>query len=155
MTNVAAAMLRPQLAELPHKIAQFNKHWRLLASRLRQCPHIHIPPRHPLEHFVGSSLQFSLRHWTPPAIERVVDRAQQHGVPMAWFGRDQWLGFTSTARHWAYAGAQQVPNTEAILSTLLDVPLYHTSGWDEEDLETVAAVVCGVIESEGKSRDNT
>ena len=150
MTNVAAAMLRPQLDELPQKIERFNENWQLLVNRLRECPHIYIPDRHPLEQFVGSSLQFSLPQWPSTAIEQVVSRAKAHGVPMAWFGRREWMGFTSTSRHWAYAGAQKLPHTQGVLFTLLDLPLYHTSGWQASDFEQVAEVICAVVENEAQ-----
>ena len=68
MSNLAAALLRPQLALLSQRGQRWNAIYAGLEQRLRKVAHITLPVRHPKEEFVASSIQFSLA-LTPAQIE--------------------------------------------------------------------------------------
>ena len=105
---------------------------------------------------VGSSLQFAVPSYSFADMERFCGLCKARGVPVAWFGRGQWLGFTSTAKHWEYSrsGDEPVclPQTEQVLKCLVDLPLYHTATWQDQDFEHIAAVLCQAIDD---VRDHT
>jgi len=155
MTNLVAAVLRPQLPLLHERNKRFNHHWQVLASDLRKSVHIDVPVRDPREGMSASSLQFRLPEFPYACISRVVDRCVSHGLKMAWFGRDRWQGFTSTAKHWQYMGfdAKSLTKTFEVLDKLCDVPLYHTNSWDDEDFRLIAKIIVIVVEQEAARGD--
>ena len=65
---------------------------------------------------------------------------------MAWFGREQWQGFTSNHTHWHYAhkdssNLDSLPLTTAVLASLMDIPLYHTATWEDSDFELIGQII--------------
>ena len=82
-------------------------------------------------------------------------------MKLAWFGAKEVSGFTSCHRHWSYVGSKERPATEALLtwchihflsknhnflclfciSSLFDIPLYHTMSWKPEEMERVADII--------------
>ena len=68
MSALAAALIRPQLPLLAERAARWNLLHAALAKRLRAIDGVHIPPRPAAEHYVASSLQFSLRGLDDPTI---------------------------------------------------------------------------------------
>ena len=75
------------------------------------------------------------------ACQRIITQCNNRGVKVAWFGRKDFLNFTSTHRHWQYEGFMgaekhdkgDLSKTIAMQQNLCDVPLYHTMTWTEED----------------------
>ena len=56
-----------------------------------------------------------------------------------WFGAEEPVGFTSRSVHWRYAGAHELPKTEAILARLCDVRL---PAWlSADDCDRLAAAI--------------
>merc|ERR1711924_106155 len=88
-------------------------------------------------------------------IDRVVKECRAQGVQIAWFGRSHWEGFTSTSRHWKYVDAQNdhptdrqhdhLKLTQELLRTLCDIPLYHTSSWNDNDFEVIGQIIASVV----------
>jgi hypothetical protein len=72
--------------------------------------------------------------------------ARGRGLPIKWFGSDRQLGFTSTPRHWAYAGEQDALDaTHSVLSTLCDIrtPVAMT----DEECDLTATIVREAIDA--------
>ena len=140
MTALAAALLRPQLGLLEERARQWNRLYGELCRRLVAIRNIRIPERVDREHYVASSLQFSLENMDAPEISRFIDLCEEAGVPIKWFGRIEPRGFTSTYADWGYAGGrQEMPQTRAVLSGLCDmrIPLALTSEHCDRIAETV------------------
>lgn len=139
MPNHAAAMLRPQLAELPRRAERWNALYRSLELRLAGLPALTVPPRDPREQFVASSIQFSID--LPPArIERFVAGCAQRGLHVKWFGSPVAAGFTSNYTHWQYLRlAQDVPKSLRLMRGVCDlrIPLSLT----EADCAIIGAIV--------------
>ena len=101
---------------------------------------IRVPERADREHYVASSLQFSLENLDAPEISRFIELCEEAGVPIKWFGRIEPRGFTSTYADWGYAGGrQEMPQTRAVLSGLCDmrIPLALTNEHCDRIAETV------------------
>lgn len=146
MDNLRAAILRPQLANLEQQCQRWNERYRLLESELSTCSLIHVPARSESEEFVASSIQFSLPGKGSQQMQQVVERCARQGVVLKWFGGAEPEGYTSRYDSWRYiADMPQLPRTEAILSTLLDmrIPLTFTT----EDCQLIAEVIVEVVES--------
>jgi len=120
LTNLAAAVLRPQLRSLSDRVAGWNSRYARLADGLAGLPGVELPDRPAAEDFVGSSLQFFL-DLPAPAIEAFCAEADSLGVHVKWFGAPRPAAFTSAHQHWRYAGRQSLPATDAVLSRLCDI----------------------------------
>lgn len=126
MSNAAAAMLRPQLAELPRRARTWNRLYTQLQELLSALPHMHVPDRDPREEYVASSIQFTL-DLTPKQIEQVMAFCDGCGLHIKWFGRDQAQGFTSNYTHWHYLRQQPaVPASLGLMQGLCDMRIALT-----------------------------
>lgn len=135
MTALAAAMLRPQLAELPRRVARWNSIHHRITTGLARSQWVALPHPDARAQFSATSVQFSLPGLSGKEIEWVLAAAKKRGVPIKWFGAGEQVGFTSAPRHWHYAGPQgDLAATHAVLATLLDIRTPVTLTDDECDL---------------------
>ncbi|MGI9382421.1 MAG: DegT/DnrJ/EryC1/StrS family aminotransferase [Methyloligellaceae bacterium] len=148
MSALAAALIRPQLPTLSERAARWNLLHAALAKRLRGIDGIRIPERPQAEHYVASSLQFSLVGLDDPAIERFIGICEEAGVAIKWFGRQEPRGFTSSFADWGYVGGrQELPRTRAVLQGLCDlrIPLTLT----REHCDVIAGTVQRALDMSG------
>jgi len=139
MDNLRAAILRPQLRCLDRRCAAWTARYRAVEDGLQHVPGIRIVERREEEDFVGSSFQFMLPDWPPDSIEKVVAGCSERGVELKWFGAPQPVGFTSKHDSWGYAGRQELPQTDRVLSALLDMRLPLTFSID--DCRLIARII--------------
>ena len=145
MSNLTAALIRSQMAELDQRCQRWNERYDLLAKELEDVPHIRLPKRHVKEGYVGSSLQFSLTDSDLAQMERFLNACAQRGLEIKWFGAAEPVGFTSSWESWQYVKTlQSLPKTRDILKFLCDfrIPLTFTF----EDCKIIAAVIRQAIE---------
>ena len=143
MTNHAAAMLRPQLAELPRRAATWNRLHARLAEALRAIDGIAVPARDPREAFVASSIQFFVDR-PADGIAAFVARCAGRGLHVKWFGAAEPAGFTSNASHWHYLAAPLgVSRSLATLARLCDlrIPL----DLDDADCRLIGDIVAATL----------
>jgi dTDP-4-amino-4,6-dideoxygalactose transaminase len=133
--NLRAAVLRPQLTNLPDQARRWNERYRALEAALNQVENLRLIPRPDKEFFVASSFQFCLPKFDSSQMRRIVAACGDRGVQLKWFGSDTPVGFTSRHDSWRYVDPQDLPNTDAVLAGLLDmrIPL------------TLSLKDCGVI----------
>lgn len=135
MTALAAALLRPQLADLPRRAARWNAIHDRIAAGLARSQHVSLPRRPAHEGYAATSVQFSLPGLSTTEILGVIENARACGLPVKWFGAEAQNGFTSAPRHWTYAGEQgPLDQTHAVLATLCDIRTPVTLTDDECDL---------------------
>lgn len=141
MSNLAAAVARPQLGEvLADRCQRWNQRYAWMAEALRGAPHLRLPQRPRQEQFVASSIQFSLVDLTSAQIRQVIAACAARGVHIKWFGADEPVGFTSLWTHWRYFGeAQSLPKAERVLGSLCDMRLPLTLS--QADCQSIAAVI--------------
>jgi dTDP-4-amino-4,6-dideoxygalactose transaminase len=142
MDNLRAAILRPQLRDLPAQIARWNALYRAVETGLRGTPGLYLPDRPAEETYVGSSIQFLLPGWQGDAVRTLMARTAARGVELKWFGAAEPLGFTSRHDSWRYAPAQHLPATDRILAGLIDMRLPLTFTPDD------AALIARIIRAE-------
>lgn len=154
MTALAAALLRPQLHDLPRRAARWNAIHDRLGAAIARSQHVRLPPRSPKERYGATSVQFSLLGFDEAEIAAVLDRCAARGLPIKWFGAGRQRGFTSAPRHWRYAGEQgAMAQTHAILAGLCDIrtPLSLT----DEDCDLAAEILREAIETVVSARAET
>ncbi|MBC8461987.1 MAG: aminotransferase class I/II-fold pyridoxal phosphate-dependent enzyme [Deltaproteobacteria bacterium] len=144
MSNLQAALLRPQLRALDTQVARWNERYYTLENELNTIAHIVVPERHPKEHFVGSSLQFTLNDLTRDQMERFLEECASRGVEIKWFGWKEPKGYTSSFESWQYI--PDIPGlavTKHVLNCMGDFRIPLT--FSIEDCKTIATVIREVI----------
>jgi dTDP-4-amino-4,6-dideoxygalactose transaminase len=139
MDNLRAAILRPQLADLPAQVARWNRLYHAVESGLAGTPGLRLIPRHEKEDIVGSSFQFLLPGKSGAEIQGFVRACAARGVELKWFGAAEPVAFTSRYDSWRYATPQSLPKTDAILAALLDMRLPLT--FSVEDARLIASIL--------------
>lgn len=140
MTNISAAMLRPQLALLESRAQTWKRLYGKLAERLADIHHLTLPYRPAKEGYVANSIQFTVTSLTVEQMLSFQAKCQERGVLLKWFGHRQAVGFTSAHRNWEYiADWQEMPQTDAALHGLFDmrIPL----GLTDKDVELIGQII--------------
>jgi len=147
MSNLAAAVIRPQIKTLEPRIEKYNKRYNDLVAKLeeRVGDHMYIPQLTPgVTRMVHDSVQFNLDpKFTPEMLQEFLDECGEHGLPVELFGHK------SNARNfvnWGFAPAEDpLPQTAEMLARACDcrMPLM----WDDEDFDDLANVIIESIES--------
>jgi dTDP-4-amino-4,6-dideoxygalactose transaminase len=140
MSNLVAALIRPQLADLERQCRRWNRRYELIEAQLTGIDHIRVPKRQTKEGYVGSSLQFTLTGVDLAAVEAFIETCAERGVEIKWFGAKEPVGFTSSWESWQYLkDVQPLPNTRKILDFMCDFRIPLTFSLD--DCITIAAVI--------------
>ncbi len=122
MSNLVAAIGRPQIPLLAERAAQWNARYRRLADGLSTIQNIRIPARPPKENYVMSSIQFSVKGLNPAEMETFLTACAGRGVFVKWFGRKEPVGFTSVQEHWKYVDqSQNLPQSARVLGEVCDM----------------------------------
>ncbi|MEM7295767.1 MAG: aminotransferase class I/II-fold pyridoxal phosphate-dependent enzyme [Pseudomonadota bacterium] len=150
MDNLRAAILRPQLKELPRQAARWNALYATMERGLVGTPGLAIIERPPRERYVASSFQFLLLDWGSAQIETVVAKCRSRGVELKWFGAAEPQGYTSRYDSWEYAAPLPMPSTDRVLAGLLDMRLPLTFRTD--DCATIARIIRDEVSREAAAR---
>jgi dTDP-4-amino-4,6-dideoxygalactose transaminase len=122
LSNLAAALARPQLPLLAERAGIWRDRYARLARALATVPGIRLPHRPAAEQHVPSSIQFALPGLDSTIFPRFLAGCRARGVYLKWFGAEAAEGYTSAPRHWRYLrNAPSLPRTEAVLATLCDM----------------------------------
>ncbi|PTM40997.1 DegT/DnrJ/EryC1/StrS family aminotransferase [Bosea sp. 124] len=154
MTALAAALLRPQLKDLPLRARRWNAIHDRIGKAIARSRHVRLPARSAKESYAATSVQFSLPGFDSREMAAFLACCAARGLPVKWFGADQQRGFTSAPRHWRYAGEQgPLEQTHAVLAGLCDIrtPVSLT----DQDCDLVAAIVREAIETVVSARAGT
>ncbi|MCK5417117.1 MAG: aminotransferase class I/II-fold pyridoxal phosphate-dependent enzyme [Desulfobacterales bacterium] len=145
MSNLQAAILRPQLRILDRQVSRWNERYACLEKGLDEIDGITVPSRTQKEHFVGSSIQFTLENLSYDQMARFLDESDRRGVRIKWFGWKEPRGYTSTFESWQYFTAiPDLPQTNHVLDQMCDmrIPLTFTI----RDCETIAMIIRDMLE---------
>ncbi len=139
MDNLRAAILRPQLALLPDRVARWAALYQVLEAGLRDTNGLRLVTRPAAETYAASSFQFLLPGWSHARIGAFLTRTLARGVELKWFGADNPVAFTSRYDHWHYADPAPLPQTDRILAGLIDMRLPLT--FTPEDAALIARII--------------
>lgn len=139
MDNLRAAVLRPQVAMLADRRARWRDRYRTMEAGLASTPGLSLIPRPEWEDYMGSSFQFLLPGWEPARVAAFVARTAARGVELKWFGAPDPVAFTSRYSHWRYANPAPLPQTDRVLSGLIDMRLPLT--FSVTDVALIARII--------------
>lgn len=146
MSNLAAAVVRPQINTLEERIAKYNRRYVKLEKTLeeRVGEHMTIPQVAPsVTRMVHDSFQFNLdEKFTDDMVQSFLNDCGAHGLPVELFGHE-----TNSRNfiNWRFAPTHDpLPNTAKMLRRACDVrmPLM----WDDADFDDMANVIVESIE---------
>jgi len=122
MSNLSAAVVRPQLPELARRVSDGLANHDYVAGRLSASPYLSIPAPLPPERRAPDSLQFNLVGLSDEETRAFAEAAKARGVTVQVFGLS-----TDNARafwNWEFLGSvPDLPQTRAMLMRACDVRL--------------------------------
>lgn len=146
MSNLAAAVIRPQIKTLDERRAKYNSRYAFVTKKLteRKGHLLSVPVNTPGMDPVHDSLQFNLsQDITDQQVQKFLDECSTHGLPVELFGHK------SNARNfvnWGFAPAEDpLPLTAKMLKRACDVRLPLM--WDDEDFVNMVDVLCESLDS--------
>jgi dTDP-4-amino-4,6-dideoxygalactose transaminase len=144
MTNLTAAIARPQIALIDAKGERFRQMHAYLRRELAATHQIVFPRDHPVELRIPDSIQFRLRNFTSNAVKTFLAYIRDRGIPITGFGeRDNARAFFN----WQYLDVPHLPQTGRILADSCDLRL--SSNLTEEHLcYLVSALRDAVLEAQ-------
>lgn len=122
LNNLSAALVRPQLDELPRRVRDGLANHDYVAERLNSSPWLHVPPCLEPETRAPDSIQFSVQNMSEDETRAFAAAAKAREVSVQVFGLS-----TDNARafwNWQFLGDQpELPQTRAMLMSACDVRL--------------------------------
>ncbi|MEM7641300.1 MAG: aminotransferase class I/II-fold pyridoxal phosphate-dependent enzyme [Pseudomonadota bacterium] len=140
--NLSAAIIRPQLAELPRRVRDGRRNHDHVAAFLNASPWIEVPAKLPPEDRAPDSIQFNLRGMTDRQVAAFVAAAGQAGLKVQVFGRS-----ADNARafwNWQFLDdVPDLPQTRAMLMSACDVRL--PARLSLADCDLIAKTICKAV----------
>ncbi len=142
LNNLSAALIRPQLAELPRRVRDGLRNHDRVANAISASPFIDVPPPLDGEQRAPDSIQFNVVGLSDAQTTAFATTAGEMGVKVQVFGQS-----TDNARafwNWQFlADIPDLPQTRAMLMKACDVRLpVHL---DPDDLDAVSAVLLDAV----------
>ncbi|MFT6674435.1 MAG: dTDP-4-amino-4,6-dideoxygalactose transaminase [Sulfitobacter sp.] len=138
MSNLAAAIIRPQLPELPRRVADGLRNHDHVAARLGTAPQINVPAPLPAEIRAPDSIQFNLVNMNDQQVRDFAANSAAAGVKIQIFGHS-----ADNARafwNWQFIpDLPELPETRAMLMRACDLRLPVQLTADQLD------AVCDVV----------
>ena len=143
MSNLAAAVIRPQLSQLPRRTADGLRNHNHVAAQLSRAPQINVPAPLPPEQRAPDSIQFNLINMTDMQVMAFSETAAEMGVKVQVFGMSD-----DNARafwNWQFIpDLPELPQTRAMLMRACDVRLPVQLTLDQ--LDAVCAVLLKALD---------
>ncbi len=142
LNNLSAAIIRPQLAELPRRVRDGRRNHDYVAAQLNTSKWIKVPDALPPENRAPDSIQFNLSGLSDDEVRHFVQIAGANGVKVQVFG----LSADNARAFWNWqfvADLPDLPQTRAMLMRACDVrlPVQLRQG----DLDAIAGVLLNAI----------
>jgi dTDP-4-amino-4,6-dideoxygalactose transaminase len=138
LSNLAAAVVRPQLAEVPRRVRDGRANHDYVAAKLRATPFLTVPDKLAKEMRAPDSLQFNLVDFSSEQALTFQSAAKARGVSVQVFGLS-----TDNARafwNWQFLGdTPELPKTREMLSKACDTRL--PARLKQADLDFIASAL--------------
>ncbi|WP_068109918.1 DegT/DnrJ/EryC1/StrS family aminotransferase [Tropicimonas marinistellae] len=144
MQNLSAAVIRPQLAEVPRRVADGRRNHDYVAAQLNVSPWLDVPQPLAPELRAPDSIQFNLIGMSDDQVTAFAETAQAGGIKVQVFGMS-----TDNARafwNWRFieGGVPELPKTRDMLMRACDVRL--PARLTLSDLDFVSSVLVGAAD---------
>jgi dTDP-4-amino-4,6-dideoxygalactose transaminase len=144
LNNLSAAILRPQIAEIPRRVRDGRRNHDHVAARLAASPWLSVPGKLPREERAPDSIQFNLRGMSDDEARAFAAATAARGVPAQIFGLSE-----DNARafwNWQFLGPlPPLPRTRAMLMRACDVRL--PARLTPDDCDNIAGVLLDAAEA--------
>lgn len=142
MSNLSAAVIRPQIPELARRVTDGLANHDYVAALLEKSPYIHVPAPLTPEKRAPDSIQFNLEHLTDAQVDNFVAAADARGVKVQVFGKSS----DNARAFWNWKFIQdlpELPQTREMLMRACDVrlPVRLTKA----ELDTISDIILGAI----------
>mmetsp|Transcript_67366 Transcript_67366/g.133501 ORF Transcript_67366/g.133501 Transcript_67366/m.133501 type:complete len:476 (-) Transcript_67366:470-1897(-) len=140
MMEVTAACMRPLIANLPERVAEYNRRYSMVIAELnRTAQGIVVVPEHlPQVQGVGDHLNFRLVGVNPAQNGKFRSTCAALGVPLGWMSSDVNCRYHVNWRKYG-APAFALPKTDALLAAAYDLKL--PPHFTDDELMHVARVI--------------
>ncbi|WP_425098856.1 DegT/DnrJ/EryC1/StrS family aminotransferase [Tropicibacter sp. S64] len=142
--NLSAAVIRPQIAEIPRRVRDGRRNHDRVAAALDRSPWLCVPPKLDPEERAPDSLQFNLEGMSDDEARAFARLAGENGVKVQVFGMN-----TDNARafwNWQFMPEMpELPRTRAMLMRACDTRL--PARLTEADCDWVSAVLVEAAET--------
>jgi dTDP-4-amino-4,6-dideoxygalactose transaminase len=138
MTNLTAAVARPQIALVEEKGRRYRQMYAYLTRELTATNRIEFPQEHPQETRIPDSIQFKVPGYDASQMRIFIERVREMGLPLTGFAeRNNARAFYN----WRYLGADlpDLPRTRRMIANTCDMRL--PSRLQEAHLAHIVAVV--------------
>ncbi|MEN8220724.1 MAG: aminotransferase class I/II-fold pyridoxal phosphate-dependent enzyme [Pseudomonadota bacterium] len=142
MSNLTAAVLRPQISRLEKKISAYNQRYKQLSHILMTVDNIHLPSPLPQVTSVGDSIQFNLLNLTAKQAEQFIKQTKARGVKIQLFGHKDNARYF---KNWQYS-FQEMPDleqTDKIVSFACDLKL--SLSFNANDINLMGYIIKEVL----------
>jgi dTDP-4-amino-4,6-dideoxygalactose transaminase len=143
MGNMSAAMIRPQLPEVPRRVRDGRANHDYVAGLLNASPWLTVPEKLAPEERAPDSIQFNLVNMDDDQVLAFQAAANARGIKVQVFGRS-----TDNARafwNWQFIkDLPELPQTRAMLMSACDVRL--PARLEKHELDIIAGALTGAAE---------
>ena len=144
LNNMSAAMIRPQLDEVPRRVRDGRANHDYVAGRLNENAWLSVPEKLGPEERAPDSIQFNLVGMDDDQVLAFQEAANERGVKVQVFGRS-----TDNARafwNWQFIeNLPDLPQTRAMLMKACDVRL--PARLNREELDVIAGALTGAADA--------
>ena len=143
LSNLSAAIIRPQLDEVPRRVRDGRRNHDHVAALLNDSPWIDVPEKLPPEERAPDSLQFNLVGMEEAEVLAFQDAAAARGIKVQVFGLSQ----DNARAFWNWQFLDDIPDlprTRAMLMKACDTRL--PARLTVADLNLIAAAILGAAE---------
>ncbi len=144
MQNLSAAVIRPQIKEVPRRVADGLANHDYVADKLNASPFLTVPDPLKPESRAPDSIQFNLDGFTDEETLAFASEAKARGIAVQVFGlsKDNARAFWN----WQFIGySPELPETRAMLMRACDVRL--PARLTRADLDYIADALTGAAEA--------
>ncbi len=129
MSNLAAAVLRPQLQMVEEMVETYSGNYETMAALLSKSEHIRVPEPFPEVRRGPDTIQFNLENFSLQDVDAFIERMRLEGVKVKFFGAK---GNPRYFKSWKYITNIEnvhLPHTESLLPFTCDLrlPLHLTT----------------------------
>jgi len=142
MSNLAAAVIRPQLCQVERRVADGLKNHDFLAEQLNASAHLSVPAPLGPERRAPDSIQFNLVDFSDDQARRLMAHAAQNGIKLSVFGLHS--GNARAYWNWKFLGdPPSLPKTDAMLRVACDVRL--PAALTQDQVQAVADIILDAV----------
>lgn len=152
MSNVTAALIRPQIKLIEKKTKIYIKNYLLMSEILSTYKQITIPKRDPRERMSPDTIQFNIHGFSKKELVLFMEIMKEEGLSIYAFGADE--GNVRVYTNWRYLGnIPNLPITQNFLKTACDLrlPVFLT----QENIYMIGGIIINILNYiSNKRREN-